>query len=61
MIDLKKSYILQTQIKRAVNSVCRAVISDIDKNQELYLVKRGFEIQTSDGKTYQIILSVEEK
>ena len=60
-IDLKHSFILQNQIKRAVNSICKAVISDIDKNQELNIVKRGFEIETSDGRKYQVILSIQER
>lgn len=60
-IDLKHSFILQNQIKRAVNDVCKAVIIDIDKNQELNIVKRGFEIETSDRKKYQVTLQIQER
>lgn len=59
-IDLKHSIILQNQLKRAVNSLCKAIISDIDKDQELNLVKRGFEIETSNHKKYQVILEIRE-
>lgn len=60
-IDLKHSIILQNQIKRAVNSLCKEVISDIDKNQELNIVKRCFEIETSNHKKYQIIFQIRER
>ena len=59
-IDLRHSFILQKQIKNAVNSVCKAVISEIDKDQELNICKRGFEIKCMNGKKYQIILEVKE-
>ena len=60
-IDLKHSIILQNQLKRAVNHLCKEIISDIDKNQELNIVKRGFEIETSNHKKYQIILQIQER
>ena len=59
-IDLKDNIILQNQIKKAVNMIYKAVISDIE-NQELNIVKRGFEIETSDGRKYQVILSIQER
>lgn len=59
-IDLRHSFILQKQIKNAVNSVCKAVISEIDKDHELNICKRGFEIACVNGKKYQVILEVKE-
>lgn len=60
-IDLKHSFILQNQIKNAVNRICKSVISEIDKDQELYFCKRGFEIRCNNGKKYQVILEIVEK
>ena len=59
-IDLKHSFILQKQIKNAVNRICKSVISEIDKDQELHIGKRSFEIDYKDGKKYQIILEIKE-
>ena len=60
-IDLKHSFILQKQIKNAVNRICKSVISEIDKDQELHICKRGFEIRSNNGKKYQVILEIIEK
>ena len=57
-IDLRDSFILQKQIKNAVNRICKAIISEIDKDQELHICKRGFEIECKNGKKYQIILEI---
>ena len=57
-IDLKHSFILQKQIKNAVNSICKSVISEIDKDKELHIVKRGFEISCVNGEKYQVILEI---
>ena len=59
-IDLKHSFILQKQIKNAINKICKSIISEIDKDQELNICKRGFEIEYKDGKKYQVILEVKE-
>ena len=59
-IDLRHSFILQKQIKNAVNRICKAIISEIDKDQELNICKRCFEIECKNGKKYRIILEVKE-
>lgn len=59
-IDLKHSLILQKQIKNAVSRICKSVISEIDKDQELHIGKRSFEIDYKDGKKYQVILEIKE-
>lgn len=59
-IDLKHSFILQKQIKNAVSRICKSVISEIDKDKELHIGKRSFEIDYKDGKKYQIILEIKE-
>ena len=43
-IDLKHSFILQKQIKNAINKICKSIISEIDKDQELNICKRSFPI-----------------
>ena len=58
-IDLKHSFVLQKQIKNTVNRICKSVISEIDKDQVLYICKRGFEIE-SNGKKYQVVLEISE-
>lgn len=58
-IDLKHSFILQKQIKNAIDKICKSIISEIDKDQELNICKRGFEID-KDGKKYHIILEIKE-
>lgn len=58
MIDLRQNITLQNQIKRAVNRLSKAVISDIDKEQKIYIVTRGFEIETSNHEKYQITLDI---
>lgn len=60
-IDLKHSFILQKQIKNAVNHICKSLISEIDKDQVLHICKRGFEITSKDGKKYQVILEITER
>lgn len=60
VIDLKHSFILQKQIKNAVSRICKSVISEIDKDNELHIGKRSFEIDYKDGKKYQIILEIKE-
>lgn len=60
MIDLRHSFILQKQIKNAINNICKAVISEIDKDKELNICKRGFEIRYKDGRIYHVILEVKE-
>lgn len=59
-IDLKHSFILQKQIKNTINKICKSIISEIDKDQELNICKRSFEIEYKDGKKYQVILEVKE-
>ena len=59
-IDLRHSFILQKQIKNAVNTICKTIISEIDKDQELNICKRGLEIECKNGKKYQIILEIKE-
>jgi len=59
-IDLKHSFILQKQIKNAINRICKSIISEIDKDQEINICKRGFEIKYKDGKKYQVILEIKE-
>lgn len=59
-IDLKHSIILQNQIKNAVIRLSKSVISEIDKDQELHIGKRGFEINYKNGKKYRVVLAIEE-
>ena len=59
-IDLKHSFILQKQIKNAINKICKGIISEIDKDQALNICKRGFEIECKGGKKYQVILEIKE-
>ena len=59
-IDLKHSFILQKQIKNAINKICKSIISEIDKDQELNICKRSFEIEYKDDKKYQVIFEVKE-
>ena len=61
VINLRHSIILQNQIKRAIHTLSKQIISEIDKDKELNICKRGFEITCIDGKKYQIILEVREK
>ena len=59
-IDLKHSIILQNQIKNAVTRLSKSVISEIDKDQELHIGKRGFEINYKNDKKYRVVLAIEE-
>lgn len=59
-IDLKHSFILQKQIKNATNKICKSIISEIDKDQELNICKRSFEIEYKNGKKYQVSLEIKE-
>ena len=59
-IDLKHSFILQKQIKNAINKICKSIISEIDKDQELNICKRSFEIEYKDGKKYHVSLEIKE-
>lgn len=59
-IDLRHSFILQKQIKNAINKICRGIISEIDKDQELNICKRSFEIEYKNGKKYQVSLEIKE-
>ena len=59
-IDLKHSFILQKQIKNTINKICKSIISEIDKDQELNICKRSFEIEYKNGKKYQVSLEIKE-
>jgi hypothetical protein len=59
-IDLKHSFILQKQIKNAVRTASNQIISEIDKDQEINICKRSFELTDKKGKKYQVILEIKE-
>lgn len=51
--------VLRTQVKRAIHSLYKSVMIDID-DDELNIVRRGFEINYKNERKIQVMLEVRE-
>lgn len=54
------SWTLHNNIKSAINLLCKSAIRDLDKSEELFICKRGFELETGKGEKIQVILEIKE-
>jgi len=58
--NIPLNYNEQKAIKSALHKLLKGAISDLDKTNELFIVKRGFEINYRNKKKYRIVLSIDE-
>lgn len=59
-MTIKMDYDTKNMVKSALSLLFKSTISDLDKTNELRIVKGGFEIETDINRRIQVILEVKE-